>query len=1211
MFIFPPPGGILVETGHTGQRKPGAFSAGIVCFGEVFMGYRFVFGASGSGKSTAIHKRIIEEAAASMKDLRDRTRYLVIVPEQYSMRTQMELVTESPDLGIMNIDILSFGRLSYRIFEETGASRGTVLGEIGKSLLIRRAATACRKDLKILGRNIGRLGMISEVKSVLSEFMQYGVGEAEIDDLIAFAGSRGQKALRLRLEDLKTLYRGFQAEKKNVFYTAEESMDLLARVIPRSESLKDSVLVFDGFTGFTPIQYKVIEALMKQARECIFVLTIGPDGGPHPSQLGLGGPSFSDQDLFYLTRKTVMELTRRGASAGIPRLEDLYLPEREDSPRRYLNNPPLDHLEKSLSRHPRRAFEGDIEGRVRILEAASPEEEVRQTCIQMKKLIAEKGYSYRDFALICGDLETYGDLISRAAEVYGIPVYVDQTRRVIHNPLTEAIRSLLQIGIRGFDYETVFRYLRSGISSLTREETDLLENYCLEHGIRGRRKWRMPFDAETEPMRLRFLNEIAPMEMILLENEAEEDSPAEGEEGIPVPEENEEALPAEIRTGDQKRHVLTVGERTRQLYAFLTGVQAAEKMDRMAEEFGAAGDVVREKEYSQLYGSFIELLDQLYQLLSQEPISASDYLELLEAGISEIRLGTLPQRVDRVLCGDMERTRPGRIRVLFFLGVNDGSIPRSASRGGILSDLDRELLTEQDIALAPAPREQINIQRFYLYLNLTRPADMLILSYSRISRDGKSLRPSYLISEIRALFPALVPEDPSLDPPLDQLTGVGDGLTMLSEGLRLYAEGSLEEGNQEEDFLDLYRSFERIPEAAAKLEQLRISAFSHYDPVWLSRETARALYSDTVRGSISRMERSAQCLMFQFLKYGLGLSERKEYTYKANDTGTILHDSLKLFGRKLRKSGLDWETFTKEQGRDLMTQALTETAAAYHDQLLYSSERSRAELGRLWKILDRTVETLQYQLLQGSFTPWDYEKAFGMGEGSEPITFELEGGRSLEMTGIIDRVDLCRDGDRIYVKILDYKSGSRDLDREQMEKGYQLQLLVYMNAVLDQLRKDNQGQEIVPSAMLYYRLDNPMTDADPENADFEDGGFVVTEEDRKKLRKKLRPTGMVLGEEDSMRRLDKNLSGSSDVIPVQLKKDRSPDARSRVYSGEDFEAMTEAARKAVCRVAVDILDGATDASPARLDKTRTACDYCEYKNVCGFDIRIPGYDYRS
>ena len=425
---------------------------------------------------------------------------------------------------------------------------------------------------------------------------------------------------------------------------------------------------------------------------------------------------------------------------------------------------------------------------------------------------------------------------------------------------------------------------------------------------------------------------------------------------------------------------------------------------------------------------------------------------------------------------------------------------------------------------------------------------------------------------------------------------------MLSEGLRLYAEGSLEEGSQEEDFLDLYRSFKHMQEASGKLEQLRVSAFSRYDPVWLSKETARALYSDTIRGSISRMEKSAQCLMFQFLKYGLGLSERKEYTYKANDTGTILHDSLKLFGRKLRNVILQDDLKQAGEGSG---------GAAYHDQLLYSSERSRAELGRLWKILDRTVETLQYQLLQGSFTPWDYEKAFGMGEDSEPIRFELEGGRSLEMTGIIDRVDLCRDGDRIYVKILDYKSGNKDLDREQMEKGYQLQLLVYMNAVLDQLRRDNEGQEIVPSAMLYYRLDNPMTDADPENADFEDGGFVVSEEDRKKLRRKLRPTGMVLSEEDSMRCLDKNLSGSSDVIPVQLKKDRSPDARSRVYSGEEFEEMTEAARKAVCKVAEDILDGATDASPVRLDKARTACDYCEYKNVCGFDIRIPGYDYRS
>ena len=307
-----------------------------------------------------------------------------------------------------------------------------------------------------------------------------------------------------------------------------------------------------------------------------------------------GEPAFSEQDLFYLTRKTVMELTKRGAAAGVPRLDDLCLPESGDSPRRFFGNPPLAHLERSLSRHPRRAFEGDLMGRIRILEAASPEEEVRQTCILMKKLIAEKGYSYRDFALICGDLETYGDLIVRSAQVYGIPVYVDQTRRVIHNPLTEAVRSLLQIGIRGFDYENVFRYLRSGISSLTREETDILENYCLEHGIRGRRKWSMPFDAGTEPMRRAFLEEIAPLEMILLENETGEEEPEEGQE-------------------EKKKHVLTVGERTRQIYDWMTGIRAAEKMDRMAEEFEAAGDVVRQKEYSQLYGSLIELLDQLYQ----------------------------------------------------------------------------------------------------------------------------------------------------------------------------------------------------------------------------------------------------------------------------------------------------------------------------------------------------------------------------------------------------------------------------------------------------------------------------------------------------------------------------------------------------------------------------------------------------------------------
>ena len=1157
------------------------------------MGYRFVFGASGSGKSTAIHKQIIEASGRSMQDLRSKDRYIVLVPEQYSMRTQMELVTESPDRGIMDIDILSFGRLSYRIFEETGTSQGTVLGEIGKSLLIKRAATRCRKDLQVLGRNIGRLGMISEVKSVLSEFMQYGIGEEEIGDLISFASSKGQKALQMRLEDLRTLYQGFQAEKKNVFYTAEESMELLARVIPGAASLRNSTLVFDGFTGFTPIQYKVIEALMKQAAEVIFVLTIGNDGGPHPSQLALGGPSFSDQDLFCLSRRTIMEITRRAAAAGVPREEDLCLPLSPEAPGRFSGNPVLAHLEKSLSRHPRKAFSGDTEGRIRLLEAASPEEEVRQTCILIRKMIRERGFAYRDIAVICGDLETYGSLISRTAQVYDIPVYVDQTRRVMHNPLTEAVRSLLQIGIRGFDYETVFRYLRSGISSLSPEETDLLENYCLEHGIRGRRKWRMAFDADTEPLRRRFLEEIAPMEMILLENE-EEDKEEKGEDGE-----------------KKQRHILTVGERTEHLYSFLVGVGAQAAMDRMAEEFEKEGDVVRQKEYSQIYASLIELLDQLHALLGDDTISASDYLELLEAGIDEIRLGTLPQRVDRVLCGDMERTRPGSIRLLFFLGVNDGNIPRSASRGGILSDLDRELLTGQDHALAPAPREQINIQRFYLYLNLTKPSDLLVLSWSRISRDGRTLRPSYLISEIRSLFPDLRPEDPAGEPVLDQLTGTGDGLTMLAEMLRLYAEGQMKEDREREAFLDLYRTFQDLPGTKDRLSALKASAFRRYDPLWLTRETARALYSDTIRGSISRLEKSAQCYMYQFLRYGLRLEKRREYTFDAADSGTILHSSLNLFSQKLKKAGLSWTDFSREEGQELITQALTETAAAYHDQLLYSSERSRAELGRLWKILDKTVETLQFQLRQGNFTPWDYEKAFGMGGGSEPIRFDLGGGRSLELAGIIDRVDLCRDGDRIYVKILDYKSGKKDLDPEQMQKGYQLQLLVYMNAVLDQLRRENPGSEILPSAMLYYRLDNPMADAGFTQADFEEEAPEGLHEDEKKeIRKKLRPTGMLLDDDTSLHNLDRDLSGTSEVIPIRITRN-GPDVYSRMYSGEEFTELSENVARTLCSVAENILDGNTSASPARLDKKRKACDYCEFKNVCGFDVRIPGYEFRN
>lgn len=1145
------------------------------------MGYRFCFGASGAGKSRFLHSEILEKAdpsRVSETGLHDSC--VIIVPDQYSMQTQKDIVEESAQKGIMNIDVLSFGRLTYRIFEETGVSGRAVLDEVGKTLLIRRMAGKCERDLRILNKSIHYPGMIGEIKSILSEFMQYGIGEEELSSMRRFAGDNGQGALKARLDDLQTLFAAFLKGKKDRYITSEEKLDLLAEAIPSSGLVRRSVFILDGFTGFTPVQYRVIAALIRCSKDVVIALPFGNDGGvPIEKVHGSKSPG-AEESLFYLTRKTVCDIDVIAGREGLVRKDDIVIGAEGTVPHRFRENPVLAHLEHNIFRHPSAAYDKDPMGRIRVMETNTPEEEVRQICIQIRKLILTQGYQYRNISVVCGDLVQYGPLFEKLSAEYDIPVYIDQTRTAGLNPLTEAIKSVLQIRPEGYSYAAVFRYLRSGMSNITREETDLLENYCLAHGIRGRAKWSLPFDAQTEPLRVRFLQEIEPVAgSISLDR---------------------------VQTA-------TAALRTESLYRFMTGLSMEEKMEKWASSFREAGDYVREKQFSQMYRNVISLLEQIHELLGDEMISAPEYEELLEAGFAQIRLGTLPQQADRVLVGDIERTRLSECRVLFFAGVNDGSIPRGTSRGGLLSDLDREFLRASGTELSPTPRQQIYQQRLYLYLNVTKPTDALCLSFARTSPDGGSLHPSYLIQVIRKMFPQVQILHPQLGPLEEQLTAERDSVAWLSGAIREYAAGRLA-GTPQENRVETaygYLMREGSRETSASLEQLKDAAFMRYDPVWISADSAHGLYGDNVTGGVSRMETAAKCSLRQFLQYGLRLTKRKEYVIEPADTGSILHQSLDRFGRKLKSRGLTWTEFTPDQGAQIMTESLKETAAAYDDLLMYSTERSRHQLDRMRRILQRSAETLQYQLLKGEFEPAGSEFSFGPGGEADAVSIPLGEGRCLRLVGRIDRVDLAHKDDAVYVKILDYKSGALSLDPELIQRGIQLQLIIYMNAVIRNLSGKTGGRRVVPSAMLYYQIKDPVLD--PEKAksalsDTDPEGKVLD-----KIHNELKPSGMILADPASYRLLDRDACEGcrSDVVPLTVKKDGTFGQGSAVYTQEEFESLTSIVRENVCRLAEEILEGKAAAEPAVWDKDRSACDYCPYRSVCGFDPSIAGYRYRE
>lgn len=1125
------------------------------------MSLRFYFGPSGSGKSHRIYEEIMQRAAQE-----PGRNFLIIVPDQFTMQTQKELVMRSDRGGILNIDVLSFGRLSHRILEEVGTKEMPVLDDTGKSLVLQKIAADLKEQLPAMGSLLHKQGYIHEVKSAISEFMQYGISTQDMDKLIASAEKRG--ALAMKLRDLKTLYRGFQDYIRDHFITTEETLDVLRRSLVKSKILPDSVVVFDGFTGFTPIQNRLIQELMRVCEETIVAVTIGEEEDPYQMD--------GEQKLFHLSKKTVADLVKLAAEAEVTRGEDVFV---KGGPNRFTEAPALCYLEQNLFRYQYEPYT-EKQCEIRMFEALSPREEVHQTALYIRKLIREEGLTYRDIAVVIGDLEGYASYVETEFGQLEIPCFLDRTRGIVLNPMIEYIKSVLQLYIRDFSYDTVFHFLRSGMADISREEIDELENYVIRTGARGYRTYSRLFTRKTEEMQ---------------QGSGQEDT-----------ERAEETMERLNRIRQQFADTVEIlhmaprakaGEYVDHLYDFLEQNQVQQKLLNYQQRFEQEGDLAKAREYAQIYRLVMDLLDQIYELLGEEEISLQEFADILEAGFGEITVGTIPQNVDRIVVGDMERTRLKQVKVLFFLGVNDGNIPKNASKGGIISDMDREFLIESGTEMAPSPRQQMYIQRLYLYLNMTKPSQRLYLSYAKVNSDGKGIRPSYLIDTVRKLFPQLAVEYPQNRSRLEQIEGRQEGARYLAEELREYADGTLRE-EERQDFYLMYRAYEADPEGR---DRLTAAAFRRYKESGLSRIVARALYGRQLENSVSRLETYAACACRHFLQYGLSLQEREEFGFEVSDMGNVYHAVLENFAGKLAESGRTWWDFDENFATQAIKEAVEGYAATYGETVLYSSARNEYAITRMSRILTRTVLTLQQHLKQGSFQPDDYELSFRFAEDLDSIHVDLSEEEKMHLQGRIDRIDVSEDAEHVYVKVIDYKSGNKKFDLAALYYGLQLQLVVYMNAAMELESRKHPDKEIVPAALLYYHIDDPTIETPVE---------LTQEQINEEILTKLRMNGVVNSDPAVVERLDRFLQDKSKVIPVEKKKDGSFSARSGILSREELHVVSAYVDTKIRQIGREILDGKIAANPYEKGNEE-ACTYCAYKKVCGFDGSIPGYEKRQ
>ena len=1131
------------------------------------MSLQFIIGSSGSGKSHRLYEDMVRHAKAYPKQT-----HIVLVPDQFTLQTQRKLVALAPKHGIMNIEVLSFERLAHRVFDELGTDIYDVLEDTGKSLLLRKVCDDLRGRLTALGAGLDKPGFIDEVKSLLSEFSQYGVSPEDLGDFlrVEHMGS----AYYRRVADIRTIYEAYQREMEGRYITAEQILSLLCEVVEESSFVRDAYLIFDGYTGFTPVQNRLFAIMLSLADTLRVAVT-----------MDAGEPLYHRSDktaLFAMSRDFIAAMTRLARQTGTDIMEPLLL--KETGGFRFTPKGCLSHLEANLFRGGRGRMMHEEQWRqaddgIALYGLEDRRDELLFAAAEIRRRIAEDpSLHFRDFAVLCADINDYRYAIEDVFRAFGIPVFVDAKDVALHAPFVELVSSMVHLYSCDFSYESVLRYLKCGFSDISNDDIDLLDNYLLATGIRGFRRISRVFD--------RYAEGVAAEEQVHLN---------EVREAFVEPFESVGGLAAEA----------TVEEYTRRLYEMIVYLSCEKWLKAQAAEREEAGEHDEASRLLQLYPKVMDLLDKLVRLMGSVTVSIDQYEGILNEGLDALKIGVIPPTLDAVTFGDMERTRVAEIHTLFLIGMSDARVPKRFESGGLLLQSERERLLDADIVLAPTDRERVFLQRFYLYLALCRPRRQLILTYPKLGSEGEAVGESYLLTTVQKLFGAMEIRQISKEELRFWAVSEDTLAQRLSDCLREYMKGQLSP-EYETAFLGMLAVLRRMDEAV--WQKLLDAAGFVYKEAAIPRAVMEAICSQTLLVSASRLEKYAACAYSYFLQYTLRLAERQEHTLGTVDMGNLYHAALERYAKKMSERGLDWFTVTQEESDALLAESIEETYRSMKETRVFDSARETYILERMRRTLQRTVRSLTVQVRQGKFVPKRFEVS--LSELSERgAEYPLAGGGTMKLSGIIDRLDTYETDTDVLIKIIDYKSSAKDTNLADAYEGLQIQLLLYLKAATEGAKRAYPGKQVVPAAVFYYQVKNPMVEVAKQPG---------PEELERLIEKELKMRGLVCDETAVIDALDRGLSEAmgngekyaSTVIPVEVKKDGQFTAASRVVEREAFAVLGDFVEYKASEIGSFIMDGKAAIRPYRKANGASGCDYCPYHSVCGFDTSLDGFSFR-
>ncbi|MBN2222575.1 MAG: exodeoxyribonuclease V subunit gamma [Vallitaleaceae bacterium] len=1080
------------------------------------MSVTYFVGDTGTGKT----KHIFEKMLGDTKD----KSWFYVVPEQYTLQAQEELLSFSSVKGLLNVEVISINRFVYRFFDELGMADKKMLTESGISLLIRKIIEKHTQEFTWFSKYRKKQSYMEELSSLIQECYQYHLDDQEIKKGAVKTDSQGLTDKLLELSKLLSYFNGYM---KDDYMTQQEALRLFVENIDQQSVLKEACVVFDGFNGFTPIQYQLIEALIRYSKEVYFLVTI---------PLYEKRQTLDPAELFYESKNMLSKLNELTRGLG---LEEEYQEFGQDFRHSF---PEIAHINRNIFRYPIEGYQKSCD-RIRLVEAEGIEQEIHTVALRIHQLLYEaKGYRFKDIVVLTSELGTYEVLLKQVFSAYGLSYFIDKKEEISHHPFIQFILSALLVIRYQFRYEFVFYHLKSIYYPMA--VVDQIEEYALRYGCKNKAAYQRRWENLDEEKNQLFSS------IFSLEEELKSEK--------------------------------TVTGKTKAIYHFIENSQVFFIHEKIADELENSGELQEAMTYYRVYDLVMDFLDEIHEIIGEEKIQNNEYVNLIETGLSQIKLGQTPPSLDQIIVGDISRTKIKEVKAIFILGANDGKIPKITSSNQLITDQERQKLIQVGLHLAPPSHMNYSKEIMNVYMAISKATHLLHFSYPR-KEERLNLFPATMILMIRKMFKQLK---------------IGNAREIVESYRRPIAP---------------YPSFERLVRLAshpyrAEAEEELMNLLAYYfegkhlglDPDLFVQGkkyinnpvTLHPIKAEDQISSVSELEQYEICPYYHFLNYRLQLKERDEFIISLPDIGILFHSCLELYMKKCVNMQVNLSSVTAQQ-RNLWIDECIDTVVLQDKRRIFdTSNQNRYMLKKLTRILRRAIWGIERQLKNSLLQPKELEYRFdGSHHKLEALTISLNDQEQLYLKGTVDRIDEYETDQEIYVCVIDYKSGSKDLDLNLVYHGVMMQLFVYLNVVRE-LKENTSQKKVLPCGVYYYQIQDPMVRLDEEKSDEE-----IAEE---AVLKQLKPKGLFVQDEERVRMLDTKIEGRSKVYPLQVTS-KGISKSTNTIEAEDLELILAYVKKKVSLVGRRIHQGELKILPYRYEE-KTACDYCQYQSICRFDL---------